>query len=69
MEDGEPYGRMLPNYSRQLPWAVRHRHPQNRLQLRLSWIWSNPITTAIPSQIHNRRADIHRLIGRLGRRS
>ena len=69
VEDSEPYAKALPNHSRQLPWAVRHRYPKNRLLRRLSWIWSNPLTIAIPSQIDNRRADVVKLIARLGRRS
>jgi hypothetical protein len=68
MEDSKAHGRMLPNHSRELPWAIRHRYPENRLLRRFAWIWSNPITIAIPSQVENRRADIRRLIERLRRR-
>lgn len=53
---------------RRLPWAIRYRHPRNRILRSLSWIWSNPITIAIPSQIDNRRNDFRRLFDRLSKR-
>jgi hypothetical protein len=67
VSDSEPSGSgsMIPRH--QLPWAVRARFPRNRVLRKLSWIWSNAITIAIPSQIENRRHDVRRLLDRLKR--
>jgi hypothetical protein len=60
-----PHAEMFGRNDRRLPWTIRHRYPRNRILRSLSWIWSNPITMAIPSQIANRRQDLRRLVDRL----
>ena len=50
---------------RSLPWAIRHRYPRSKFLRSISWIWSNPITLALPSQMVNRRQDLRRLLDRL----
>ncbi len=69
MADPESFASEPTAYSRRPPWATRFRHSRNPILRSLSWIWSNPITIAIPSQIHNRQNDIRHLLGRLKHRS